>query len=273
MTATGKAPRHTHPHCTAGAGPAAHQRGILIGMALAAGLAWLLTLSPCTRAATQLTIATEDYAPYHMPGKNGGVTGFVTDKVREMLSRAHVRGSIVVLPWKRAYHTALRYPDHCVFSTTRTAEREKLFKWVGPIAHSEWTLYTLAERRVTVARLEDARGYTIGTYNGDARDEFLRSKGFQVDAALDDQQNLPKLLSGRIGLWATDKYTANRLIRQHNRDKHIVQAGSFNRVDLFLACHPTTPDPVLNGLRRALASMIKDGTTARLEQRYERWPG
>ena len=272
MTATGKALRRIFLHLATCLAPTTGHTSRLPVAAFAAALALPSALSISAQAATQLTIATEDYAPYHMITKHGEVTGFVTDKVREMLARAHVRGSIMLLPWKRAYLSALQNPDHCVFSTTRTAEREKLFEWVGPIAYSEWVFFALTENHITIPQLEDARDYTIGTYNGDARDAFLRGQGLKVDTALDDRLNLKKLLNGRIALWASDKYTVSRLIHQRRLDQRIVPAGTFNRVDLFLACHPGTPTAVMERLRRALAGMNQDGTTARLERRYQRWP-
>ena len=48
------------------------------------------------------------------------------------------------LPWARAYTYGLEKPQHCVFSTSRTAEREALFKWVGPVSQIDWVLYALA---------------------------------------------------------------------------------------------------------------------------------
>jgi ABC-type amino acid transport substrate-binding protein len=110
--------------------------------------------------------------------------------------------TIDLLPWKRAYTAALERPDACVFSTTRTPEREASFKWVGPIGEADWVLMARADRAFSLRSLDDARGYRIGTYNGDARDDYLRTRGFDVDPAQNDLINPRKLMMNRIDLWA-----------------------------------------------------------------------
>lgn len=235
---------------------------------------WALSLlvTPAARAGTTpiLSLATEDYPPYHMQ-ESDRVSGFVTDKVREMLARAGVAGYIKVLPWKRAYIEALRQSDHCVFSTTRTPEREKLFKWVGPLAHSDWVLYARAGHGWHFTRLEDAHPYLIGSYNGDVRDSYLHARGYRLDAAFDDPANLQKLLYGRIDLWVSDKYSANMLIRKNGLTEQIVPVFTFNRVKLYLACHRDTSTELLQRLSQALADMVKDGTAQRIERSYDSW--
>ena len=56
------------------------------------------------------------------------------------------------------------------------------------------------DRRIVLHALEDARPYRIRTYHGDARDGYLRSRGFRVDSAPNDLTNPRKLLLGRIDL-------------------------------------------------------------------------
>src|SRR4051812_46811506 len=82
--------------------------------------------------APRLYLTTEAAAPHSMlEGKR--VVGIGADTVREIMERANIEHTIELLPWKRAYTAAVERSDTCVFSTTRTPEREPLFKWVGPI--------------------------------------------------------------------------------------------------------------------------------------------
>ncbi|TCP09420.1 amino acid ABC transporter substrate-binding protein (PAAT family) [Crenobacter luteus] len=236
----------------------------------AAGVVSCLTMLPAS-AGERLDLATEEYPPYQM-SERGFVTGFVSDKLREALGRAGLEARFDVLPWKRALQFAAARSGQCVYSTTRTPERAARFKWVGPLAQSEWVLYALAERRLSIARLEDARPYRIGSYNGDARDTYLRERGYTVETALDDLSNPQKLLSGRIDLWVTDRYSTNRFVQQNGWRDSIVPVLRFRRVDLYLACHPATPDATLQRLQAALDAMRQDGTAARIEQRYANWP-
>ncbi|WP_040652712.1 substrate-binding periplasmic protein [Pseudogulbenkiania ferrooxidans] len=238
----------------------------------AIALAASLLLSPTLRAEAlpPLTLTTESYPPNQMM-INGQLAGVVTDKVREMMARTHIDYRIVVLPWLRAYSLAQTQANYCVFNTAHTPDRDKLFKWVEPTTYADWTLFGLASRKFDIDNLEDARRYVIGTYNGDIRDSYLKERGFIVDTAIEESANPRKLVAQRIDLWAANRLVAADLLRKAGLTKQVVPVHTFFRVTGGLACSLATPDATITSLRQALASMISDGTTAKIEQRYANW--
>lgn len=199
------------------------------------------------------------------------VIGSATDKVREALTRAGIAHTIELLPWKRAYSAALTRPDACVYSTTRTPERENLFKWAGPTDEGEWVLLARSDRKLNLQTLEDARSMRIGTYNGDARDEYLRARGFQVDPAPSDLLNQKKLMMNRIDLWAAAIRRGSAVLAANGWSEKIVPVLTFNRIKVYLACNPAVPDATIDKLNAALEAMARDGTTRRLERKYDAW--
>jgi polar amino acid transport system substrate-binding protein len=221
-----------------------------------------------TAAWPRLAITGEHTPPTSMlvDGKPGGRQ---TDKVREMLERVGVPHAIEILPWKRAYMMAQHNPNTCVYSTTRTAAREKQFKWVGPIVESDWVLMARADRPLRLRTLEDARPLRIGTYAGDARDEFLRSRGFQVDAVQNDLVNPEKLLLNRIDLWAVATRPEVNMTEQLGRNGQFVPVLVFNRVGLYLACHRSVPDELVVRMNGMLDTMRRDGSLDRIDRKYD----
>ncbi|MCA1856870.1 ABC transporter substrate-binding protein [Massilia oculi] len=218
----------------------------------------------------RLYITTETSAPSSMlDGK--WVIGIATDKVREAMQRAGVDYTIELLPWKRAFLAAQQRPDACVYSTSRTPERESQFKWVGPTDVGQWVLMARADREFKLNSLEDARGLRIGTYNGDARDAYLRARGFHVDAANEDLANAGKLLLDRIDLWAASLRSGSTILKRYGYDKKIVQVLVFNRVELYLACNRAVPDVLVQRLNTAFDAIARDGTGRRIERSYETW--
>ena len=228
-------------------------------------------LIACQAQAATLILTTEESAPYNMQ-EGVKVIGIATDKVREAMARAKQDYKIDLLPWKRAYDSALTQDNTCVYSTTRTAEREALFKWIGPVAASEWVMFGRADRKFDLKGLEDARALRIGTYNGDVRDAYLRARGFQVDTATDDVTNPKKLMASRIDLWASGKFEGQAILKQNGWEAQVVPVLAFNRAELYLACHRSVPDSLVDRLNAILAAMGRDGTTKALERKYERWP-
>ncbi|BBQ54171.1 hypothetical protein WP2S18C03_32520 [Aeromonas veronii] len=81
--------------------------------------------------AAPLNVMTEDYPPFNMQGEGGKIVGLSTEVVEELFKRAGVEYKITLMPWKRAYEDTLSTPNTALYSTTRTPERETLFKWVG----------------------------------------------------------------------------------------------------------------------------------------------
>lgn len=199
------------------------------------------------------------------------LVGRETDKVREMLTRAAVPHRIDLLPWKRAYTLALQNPNTCVYSTSRTPEREALFKWVGPTDEAEWVLLGRADHKFPLRTLEDARPLRIGTYHGDARDEFLRARGFNVEPVQNDASNPKKLMLNRIDLWAVGMRAGTLPPSMLELDKAIVPLLTFHRVKVYLACHRSVPDALVDKLNAALDTMRRDGSFIRLDRKYEQW--
>jgi polar amino acid transport system substrate-binding protein len=230
-----------------------------------------LCATPAAYGEPTLYLATENSPPSSML-EGGRVVGIGTDKVREIMSRAGIAYTIDLLPWKRAYTAALERSDACVFSTTRTPEREPLFKWVGPTDAAQWVLLARVDSGIKLHTLEDARRYRIGTYNGDARDQFLRERGFTVDPAPNEMLNPRKLQMGRIDLWAASWHRGgNSVLEQNGWDKQIVPVLVFNRTQVFLACNRGVPDALVERMNAALDAMGRDGTLHRIEHKYDRW--
>lgn len=222
--------------------------------------------------ATTLQLVTES-APPSAILKDGKVVGHATEKLQLMLKRAGVTaGPITMLPWQRAYNQALTRTDTCVYDTTRTPEREALFKWVGPIAQSEWVLFGDAERKLTLNKLDDARPYKIATYLGDASEHYLRSRGFNVESVANDALNPGKLVTRRVDLWAATPIRANMLMARSDTEGKIVPLLVYNKVLLWLACNVAVPTPLIDKFNGILEEMRRDGSARAIEDRYAKWP-
>jgi polar amino acid transport system substrate-binding protein len=234
-------------------------------------LAMLLATSAPALAAPPLIITSEHSPPASMKVGNQ-VVGREGEKIREMLARSGYAYKIDVLPWKRAFTMAQRDAYTCVYSTSRTPEREKQFKWVGPTDEAQWVLMGRAGRKYQVHTLDDARKLRIGTYHGDARDEFLRARGFDVDGAPDNASNPIKLMLGRIDLWAVGVRNNDlSALAQFAGPEQLVPVLTFHHVKVYLACNPSVPDAMVERMNAALDSMRKDGTFGMLEKKYDQW--
>ena len=223
---------------------------------------------------TDLVLLTENFPPYNM-AKNGknfaqdeNIDGIAVDIVREMFKRADITYSLTLrFPWERIYKIALEKPGYGVFVMARLPDREKLFKWVGPIGPDDWIMLAKADSKITLDTLNDARKYKIGAYKGDAIAETLAKQGLKPVVVLRDQDNAKKLVNGQIDLWATGD-PAGRYLARQDGVTGLKTVLRFNSAELYLALNRNVPDDAVAKLQAALDQMRKDGVVEEIMARY-----
>lgn len=224
--------------------------------------------------AEPLVLLTENLPPFNMSVDGGNfardesVTGISADILRAVCQRAEVQcQQILRFPWQRVYQQTLDDAGYGLFSTARTPEREKLFKWVGPIAKNEWVLFAKADSTIQLSSLEDARRYRIGGYKGDAKTQFLLDRGLEVQTALRDNENVRKLERGQIDLWVTSNQAGRFVARQEGLEGlKVVQ--HLHSAELYLALNLQTPDELVQKLQQALDSLRAESALTSIEARY-----
>ncbi|TDR73318.1 substrate-binding periplasmic protein [Paludibacterium purpuratum] len=212
-------------------------------------------------------LLTEDDPPFNILEDNGQIGGVSTEMVRELFRRADVPYTLTLMPWIRAYHIAVTDKTACLYSTTRTAAREKQFRWVGPLLNNAWAIYAGPHSPAGMRSLDDIRQSAIGGYLGDAVAQYLIERGFHVQQINDDARNVQMLALGRIDFWASGVFHARYLLAKLKQpDIHpIIQ---FETTSLYLACSPSLPDATLQRLLDTLTAMRNDGTLERIRRRY-----
>ncbi len=238
-----------------------------------------LLLSACAAHAElpadyKVVLLTENFPPFNMAvddknfARDDGIDGISTEVVREMFKRAGIQYNLSLrFPWDRLYRLTLDKPNYALFSTTFTAERQPLFKWVGPLAKTGWVLLAAPGNNISVASLQEAAQYRIGAYKNDAVSQHLESQGLAPVNALRDQENIKKLLGGKIDLWATTDPVGRYLAKQEGVSG-LNTVLRFNEAELYLALNKDTPDEVVERLQKALDEMRAEGYVDEMVNNY-----
>jgi polar amino acid transport system substrate-binding protein len=213
-----------------------------------------LALAPAVLAAP-LQLVTENNPPFNFAeGKE--VKGTATTAVRELLSKAGIEAQITVMKWDEAYNKAQASANTCIYSTARVENREKIFKWFGPLATNNWALYALPTFSKPIPTVADARFFKIGAVRNDAKVDFMRGKGASsIKEADKDSDNparlaLPKTDPNAIDLWITGQATAKEVAAKAGI-KEIKEVLVVRKQDLYLACNPRTDKATLEKLEAA----------------------
>ncbi|MBW7833424.1 MAG: transporter substrate-binding domain-containing protein [Simplicispira suum] len=222
-------------------------------------------------------ILTEEYPPYNYT-EQGKITGLSTEVVEAVLGELKMRGDFQSLPWARAYEIARSTPDVLIYSIGRTPERDKLFKWVGVIATTNYYLFGRPGKTYKVDSLEAAKQYRIATVNEDVGEQFLLARGFvkgqNLQPSVKYEQNYEKLKLGRVDLWIMDELTASYLARQAGDDPaktlvRVYRIPELTNDESYMAFGTQTSDATVEKFRRALERVKQSGRYEQLQRQWQ----
>lgn len=219
--------------------------------------------------AQDFKIMTEEYPPFNYT-ENGKLTGLATEVVIAVAKKVGNPADIEVLPWARAYGIIQKQDGLILFSMTRTEAREDLFKWVGPVASNKWVFFAKKGSNISVASLDDAKKVgKIGTYKDDAAETFLKEQGFtNLDSVIDDEQNVPKLMAGRINLWVVGELQGIYKAKAKGVADQLEKVLDVKDTQLYIAFSKSTPDEVIAKWQAAMDELKADGSYDALVKKY-----
>jgi len=218
-----------------------------------------------------IQVYTEEFPPYSYMGPDGKITGSSTEVVREILDRRGQEAEIDLVSWAEGYQRTLETPDTALYSTARTAEREPLFLWVGPIGSYDFVFYARNGSEISIGSLEAARkAGTIGVVKDDARHQFLQENNVSNVALYpDDESCVRALMDGDIALWLGSSDNAAGNIENAGYAQEDIEAlYQVKTVETFIAFNNQTSQELVAAWQETLDGMKNDGSYDAIMARY-----
>ena len=235
-------------------------------------IAFILLLLPRTILSAELMILTENLPPLNFI-KDDVLMGPAVDIVKEIQRRVGSHEQIRVYPWARAYKMALEDANIVIFGMARTEVRNDKFHWVGPIAEKRDILAANKNSGLKINSLEDAKKVDhIGTLRDDAKEIYLQGHGFtNLVSTHDDQNNVKKLLLGRIDLWATKIPGLKTICHLAGVDCHeIVEVFDLRKSEIYIAISKKTPEITVQSWIDSFNDMLEDGTILKIKSHWNK---
>lgn len=197
--------------------------------------------------------------------ENGKPAGVAVNIISKLFEKAKISYKFEVAPLARGMADAKTSDSTCVFPVQRAQSNEADYAWISPIFITNSGLFVHPESKEQFIGLMDAKKLKIGALRGSGDAEYLKSFGYSVDEANSQEQNLEKLLSKRIDVWATDVLSAKYFVQKsNNKARTPKETLTFRRSLGSLACNTKMPKADLAKLQNSLDAMIKDGTLDKL---------
>ena len=218
--------------------------------------------------AQSVTFLTEENPPFNF-AQSGKAAGISTDVVNEIAKRAGIAARFEVLIWDSAYRRAQAEKNTCLYSAARIEVRERLFRWIGPIATNKYVLVAKNDFPASINTAADARKYKIGAVKTDVKAELLRSNAITNIVEFDTEAQIPPKLflkkgdPERIDMWVSGLYTYN-IVAEKAKVTGVKTVFVAGEQPLFLACSPQTADDTFKKLDAAFQAMRKDGSWGKL---------
>lgn len=163
---------------------------------------------------------------------NGHVRGVAPEVVKAIQSELGEDSPLKVVPWLRGYNQAQNKKRHALFAIVRIPEREKLFKWVGPIFSEGDYFFQRRGAGLQILTQADARkNVRIAVRRDGYTHQTLKAKGFDNLVVTPSYESSYKMLiEGRVDLVLMGERTYYYMVKKAGLDP-----GDFERTDCQLA--------------------------------------
>lgn len=231
---------------------------------LACGLA--LSYSARSQTTKSLTLYTEDLAPYNMI-ENDQITGISSEILSAALNRLQIGFTLRMVAWQRAYHEAQTEPNACVYSTVRTADREELFRWIGPIGRDTLAVFVLPDSTIEAHTLAELKGLRTVITPGDYAEPRLRENGIKiVPAPSDADRQLNMLRAGRIDFWIANREQGQAEARQLGTQ--LRELFAYDDFEFYLACNRAISPDLIASIDGAVKQLWDSGEAGRITAKF-----
>lgn len=228
--------------------------------------------------AADLMVAAENFPPFSYY-EDGKVTGFAIEVLEQVIDGAELtmQEPVRIWPWARMVKTIETTANFLIPCMSRSAKRDALFKWVGPINPREIWLFKLKGRsEIVIDTLEEAKAYKVGSQIGSNATQQLLDTGFtrgqNLNLVSDETQNLQMLLRGRVDLvsfnLAEMAYRLKQLsppISMDNVEKTYLLSDEYQ---YYIALSKEVPDSTIAKMQAVLDAMKADGRYDAIWKKY-----
>lgn len=219
-----------------------------------------------------VSIATLDWSPY--VGEDLEGYGFTTEILRVAFERAGYKLKVTFMPWARGLLETESGNYDAIYPAYYSEERTQNYIYSDAFAEGPIVFYKRKGDAITYTKLEDLKPYRIGVVRGFVNTaEFDAADYLQKDVVDRDEQNLQKLVLGRIDLAVVDKFAAQYIFAStfpEGKDQLEFIEPPLDVKPLYVMFSRKIPngEELMKAFNTSLKQMIADGTIDEILTKY-----
>jgi polar amino acid transport system substrate-binding protein len=234
--------------------------------------ATLLLFIKISRAERVVSLAVAEWPPY--VSHDLEAYGFTSEIVAEAFTRVGYTVKTSFMPWKRALHKVAEGAYDATYPAYYSEERTQLYAMSKPFFTAPMGFYKRKESPIAYQTLQDLQPYTIGIVRAYVNTaEFDAAAYLKKDIADDDEQNLKKLLKGRVDLIIIDKFTAQHILNTRMPEgkallEFLEPPLDMKSFHLLVSRNIKDSEQTLHDFHRGLQEIVADGTISRILKKH-----
>jgi polar amino acid transport system substrate-binding protein len=184
------------------------------------------------------------------------------EMVQEMVKGTNLGGPVEMLSWAIGYNQLQLVPNTMLFSTLRSASREDLFKWVGPVCKKRYCFYVQSSSDYVISTIDDARHLrSVGTVTGWASEQELLDLGFNNVVTFDTPQEVfQKLMDGDIPCAVLNDIAMRLLATETGHPPKDYRKGAvLSEGQTYLAFSKDTDPAYITAWQNAYNNLVSSG--------------
>lgn len=224
---------------------------------------FLFTLCTAVSASAQsqeYVVNSSTLPPFSFQDAEGVAQGISVDvllKIMSMQGQVIKREDIGFIAWPRAMERTKNESNHILLSPARTPERERLFKWVGPVHSLKLGLIARKDSSLNIKTAADLVGLKIASIRDSAPIAILKEKFGVLDEDIiqvtDDKQQMAMLDLGRVDLVTHVDMAVPVFMTEMGLDAELFEMVHVLRdLELYIAFNPQADDLFIERLNKSL---------------------
>ncbi len=217
-----------------------------------------------------VTFTTMNWEP--MYGESLLEGGVYTAVAREAFARVGYQLNVQFFPWRRAYELAKSGQYTGLLGAVFSPERVPFFQPTQSLMLYEEFLFSPIDNNVYYKKFSSLRPYTVGVVSGTAIETLLQSEGVKTRGVTTYQQNLQKLMAGRIDLMVADQFKMGEMLKSYpefqGKVKALEPAIQKTGLPLLISKKYSDYQTIQEDFDRGLQEILSDGTYNKIITRF-----
>lgn len=220
--------------------------------------------------ANELTVLMHDLRPYGWK-EAGRFHGYAYELVRDAQFELGISAEIQLTSFNRGWQLVRQAGPTALFPVSRSPERERLVKWVGPLLESNVYLFKRKGESLRLESIDDLRMLTsIGVQQG-IRDDFVLSKMGLTNLYRSNSRELTlrALINKRVDVIPLSENALRSLLRTEGFAGDAIENTGFKLYAsaLYIAFSSDVDDETIRRWQRAL-DKVKHAQHELLSRKY-----